>query len=234
MRLKNRLHNLRRRAFGSWTVDDPRPIQVEAPYTYFLPSAERIAALRPGDLVKLVIRSHPPSLEWDAERMWVELKTFGPDGWSGVLANTPSDMPQLREGSMIQFQPFHIIDLIYEGDRDVPPQSPRREYWDRCMVDSCVLDDGVPVYYIYREEPDMTDEGDAHPDSGWRIRGDYRDLSDEQLDARKAEYIAVGKVLNVDDSWLHLIDSPVGSAWLRNFDTGEYQPLDDGQGHVDN
>ncbi|KAA9018242.1 immunity protein Imm33 domain-containing protein [Sphingobium limneticum] len=234
MGLKHRLHNLRRRVFGSWSIDDPRPIQADAPYTYFLPSAERIAALLPGDLVKLVIRSHPPGPEWDAERMWAEVKNIAPEGWTGALANTPCDMPQLREGSRLTFQPFHIIDLIYEGDREAPPGLPRREYWDRCMVDSCVLDEGVPVYYIYRDEPDMGDEDDKYPDSGWRIRGDYRDLNDEQLHARKHDYIAIGKVLNADDSWLHLIDSPVGSAWLRNFETGGYEPLGDEDNHGDN
>jgi hypothetical protein len=142
-------------------------------------------------------------------------------------------MPQLREGSLLRFHPFHIIDLLFEGDRDIPPRPARREYWDRCLVDNCVLNDGVPVYYVYREEPDMTDEKDKYPDSGWRIRGDYRDLTDEELEARPFQYIAIGKVLNADDSWLHLIDSPIGSAWLRNFETGAYEPLDEEGGHDD-
>ncbi|EQB32437.1 hypothetical protein M529_09330 [Sphingobium ummariense RL-3] len=179
-----------------------------------------------------MIRSHPPGLEWDAERMWVEVKSIAPEGWTGTLANTPSDMPQLHKGALLEFQPFHIIDLIYEGHRDVSPDPPNREYWDRCMADSCVLNDGVPVYFVYREQPDMADEHDEHPDSGWRIRGDYRDLSDDEIKGRTAEYIAIGKVLNADDSWLHLIDRPIGSAWLRNFDTGEYEPLDDDGGNA--
>lgn len=37
MGLKHRLYTLRRRVFGSWSIDDPRPIQADAPYTYFLP-----------------------------------------------------------------------------------------------------------------------------------------------------------------------------------------------------
>lgn len=234
MHLKDRLYGLRRRLFGSWSIDDPRPIQADAPYTYFLPSYERIDALQPGDLVKLVIRSHPPGREWEAERMWVKVESIPPEGWAGTLATPPCDMPQLREGSPLQFQSFHIIDLLYDVDRQGPAAPPRREYWDRCMVDRCVLDDGVPIYYVYREEPAMTEAGDSDPDSGWRIRGDYRSLNDAQLHARKADYIAIGKVLNADDSWLHLIDSPVGSAWLRNFETGKYEPLDDNDDHVAN
>ncbi|EGF91960.1 hypothetical protein ABI_03920 [Asticcacaulis biprosthecium C19] len=56
------------------------------------------------------------------------------------------------------------------------------------------------------------------------MRGDYRDISEEELESRDVTYIALGKVLNVDDSWLDLIDSPIGSAFLRNFETGQYEP----------
>jgi len=219
------LYDLYRRFFGRYRLEDPRPIKAEAPYTFYLPSPALSDAVDVGDEVKLIFRSQPAGLKWYSERMWVEVTSASGENLIGKLDNTPSDMPQLKPGDVIHFQRFHIIDV--QSDREPPKESlAQRQYWDRCMVDRCVVDDNVPVYYIYREEPDLDKDGDKYPDSGWRIRGDYRDISDEELDARKAAYIALGKVLNADDSWLHLIDSPIGSAFLRNFETGEYEVYD--------
>ena len=100
----------------------------------------------------------------------------------------------------------------------------QREYWARCMVDQCVLDRELKVGYIYREAPDMTKEGDKFPDSGWRIRGDTRGTLVEQLRSRKAAYVALGAVLNSDDSWLHLIDEPVGARFEKDFEKGVFVP----------
>ncbi len=224
--LKDWIYNLRRRLFGRYELDDPRPIQKEAPYTYYLPSDERLKAADIGDHVQLLFRSIPPGLKYGIERMWVEILSVERDTLSGKLLNKPFDMPQVKTGTFVQFQRFHIIDVTSE--RPLPEDPPQRDYWDRCMVDRCVLDRQEPVYYIYRETPDMTEEGDKYPDSGWRIRGDYRHISDDELEARKASYIALGKVLNVDDSWLHLIDSPIDTAFIRNFETGQYEPYDRG------
>ncbi|WP_294260458.1 DUF2185 domain-containing protein [uncultured Sphingomonas sp.] len=37
--------------------------------------------------------------------------------------------------------------------------------------------------------------------------------------------MALGKVLNRDDRWLHLIDAPIGSAFQRGED-GTFHPAD--------
>ena len=68
----------------------------------------------------------------------------------------------------------------------------------------------------------MQQEGDQHLDSGWRFRGRSGSESDEGMERRALSYVALGAVLNRDDSWLHLIDAPIGSAFMRNFETGEY------------
>jgi hypothetical protein len=223
--LRNKFHDLRRRLWGRYELDDPRPIAAEARYTYFLPAEEILDALAPGDEAKLLFRSVPYSRKWGAERMWVEVLSVGPDGLVGRLENVPTDMPQLKVGAEVAFQRWHVIDVILkENDRDIALGEPAREYWDRCLVDDCVLYDGVPVSYVYREEPDEPAEEDRFPDSGWRIRGDWRGLSDEEVEARKFSYVAVGAVLNRDDSWLSLIDLPVGARFLRDFEANTYIP----------
>ena len=235
MSISARLISHYRRRFGRYTVDDPRPIADQAPYTFYLPSENELLALAPGDLVKLIFQSHPPGAEWDVERMWVTVTLVSGDRFVGTLNNEPLDMPQIRHRSRIHFRRHNVIDIIWADDRCIspPPKPERRWYWERCMVDTCVTEGGVPVEYLYREVPDLQNEGDRYPDSGWRIRGDARNVLNDDLDNREAEYVALGRVLNTDDSWLSLIDEPVGSAFLRDWTTGSYiacerQQLSDG------
>lgn len=211
----------------SYTLDDPRPIAAEAPYTYFLPSPEELAALSAGDLVKLVFRPNCPGDKWDAERMWVTIDAVEGDRLSGHLDNEPDDNPDLHIDDVVTFSPHHVISILWSLERGMSPPAPpvERTYWERCLVDRCVIEDGIPVYYLYRGEPEPTPK-DGYPDSGWCIRGDFRGLSNEELDARKADFVSLGLVLNNDDSWLHLIDEPIGSAFIRDWESGEYVPAE--------
>lgn len=213
-----------RRWFGRYEIIDPRPIAAEAPYTFYLPSENELLAVAPGDLVKLTFRSVPESSEWDAERMWVIVTAADGSRLTGRLDNHPSDMPQFKAGDRVSFDRGHIIDIDWSEDRVTPPPPAptQRWYWDRCFVDDQILDGRFKVEFLYREEADLPQEGDAYPDSGWRFRCDTRTLTDEEYDNPNFSYIAIGKVLNEDDSWLHLIDAPVGSAFQRNWETGEF------------
>ena len=209
-----------------YTIDDPRPNALESPYTFFLPSPEELAALAPGDLAKLVFRLKSGGRKWDAERMWVKIDHVDGDTLEGTLDNEPEDIPGVEFGERVRFRRTDVIDCLWdEGRISLPPPRPsRREYWGRCLVDECVINEGKRVHYLYREEPEPVEESDRYPDSGWRIRGDYRGLSDDEIDARNVEYLALGSVLNVDDSWLYLLDAPVGSAFIRDWDTGHFVP----------
>lgn len=220
--LIDRVNYWRRRLWGHFTLDDPRPIAAEARYTYFLPQPETLAALAPGDLVKLVFRGAPASRQWDAERMWVQVTEIGPDGLVGRLDNDPSDMPQLKAGQTVRFQLWHVVDVDFADAQRAPVVLEPRQYWERCLVDDCVLYEGVPVGYLYREAPEDWEDDGKFPDSGWRIRGDFRGVAPEALEARTSSYVALGAVLNRDDSWLDLIDQPIGSAFDRDFERDVY------------
>ncbi len=158
--------------------------------------------------------------------MWVLVQLMEEDHLVGVLDNEPFDMQGLARGARVRFERFHIISVEFgseEKENQILSPS-RRGYWERCLVDRCVLDDGVKVGFLYREEPEPMDAKDKYPDSGWRIRGDGRGWSDDELDTREVVFVALGAVLNRDDSWLSLIDEPVGSVFVRDFETDDFHP----------
>lgn len=227
--MPNTLFNIWRKYFGRTSLDDPRPNASRNPYTFYLPPKDYIDALAEGDIVKLIFCGFPIGRVYEAERMWVKINERNGSGFKGMLANEPFDMPQLKTGDSVTFMDYHIIDIDWDDEalarRKLTPEE-SHQIWERCFVDDAVLDGSVKVEYLYRETPDMTEEGDKYKDSGWRFRGDVRSMTEEQYENGKGSYVALGKVLNEDDSWITLIDSPVGSAFLKNWETGEFEPTD--------
>ncbi|MBC7521980.1 MAG: DUF2185 domain-containing protein [Sandarakinorhabdus sp.] len=94
---------------------------------------------------------------------------------------------------------------------------------DFCLVDQCILTDGVKVGFLYREPPEP---GEPHGDSGWSIRGEAGDATDAEIDARAIAYVPLAAVLAVDDSWRHLVDSSPGSAFARSPRTWKFEAVD--------
>jgi hypothetical protein len=207
----------------NWYLDDPRPIAASSPYTFFMPSETECLAVRPGDVVKLIFAYEGPTEKWAAERMWVLVSDVRRDGLAGTLDNDP-DEPNapLKSGDVIAFLHHHIIGIEFDKPDTAPPPVPRREYWQRCFVEECVLDGSEPVELLYREAPLPPEEGETYQDSGWRIRGRRGTATDADYSARQFSYVALGAVLNEDDSWLPLIDMPVDSEFERNFASGNY------------
>lgn len=204
---------------------DPRPITADAKYTFFLPSETELAAVGEGDFVKLNFEHIPAGEEWAAERMWVIVREVADELLSGILDNDPFEpTASVRAGDRVTFKRYHIYSIRWARPDMAPSPNIYREYWERCLVDECVLDGSEPVEFLYREEPDMGRDNDRYPDSGWRVRGRMGAATDEDIDARKAQYVAIGAVLNQDDSWLHLIDEPIGIRLMRDYETGNYLP----------
>jgi hypothetical protein len=206
-----------------YNICDPRPIAVEAPYTFFLPSPLEIAAVSTGDTVKLIFNYPHQTEKWEGERMWVIVDQANGETLRGFLDNDPDEPTSpLKAGDEIVFWRHQIIDVHWKDPASSPPPAEYRQYWDRCLVDQCVLDGQEPVEYLYREEPDIAAVNDKYPDSGWRIRGRMGPATDVEMEKREAAYVALGAVLNRDDSWIAWIDSPVGTSLIRDFSTNEY------------
>lgn len=207
---------------------DPRPIQRENPYTFFVPGNEELAEVAPGLLVKLIFTAVPASQKHGAERMWVLVKTRNGDHLTGTLDNEPDDIPGLKDGDPVAFQLHHIIAVQWEDPaQDARFASEFNNWFARCFVDDAVLEQRARVGFIYREPPEH-DEKDEYPDTGWRIRADVYQLSDEEYENSPFSYVAIGAVLNRDDSFVDLLGCPVGSAFLRDPDSDTYQPTEPG------
>lgn len=199
----------------SWYLEDADPIAADNPYTFYKPSRECIARVRPGEVVKLIFcfRSDDPDAP-SAERMWVLVDELLPDGgFRGRLDNVPLRIADLKLGDPVCFHARHVISTEHdEADNLVA------RYSRRCFVTHRVLNDGQRVGYLYREEPD--DEND----SGWRMTAN--DESEAYMaDSRNASYVSLGVVLSKDDAFCGLLDAPSGAAFVRNPETGEFEPV---------
>lgn len=197
----------------------------ESPYTFFIPLREERVQVSVGDLVKLGFEYEWDTQEYGGERMWVKVTGKSGLDFTGTLANEPWESG-LQIGLEVAFGVENILDIEWDHPEEHSPFHEHISYWERCMVDTCVVNGSVPVEYIYREEPDLADDGDKYPDSGWRIRGKEGHPDAELIGDRAVSYVALGAVLNMDDSFLKLLDEPEGSAFMRDFETGRYLPVE--------
>lgn len=203
-------------------LDDPRPIAAEAPYTFELPHEAEIAALKPGDGVKAIFRELDGESRYGAERMWVLIERIEDGIAYGTLDNDPLEMTAIEAGMTVAIPLSHVISCAFSKDNPRPETPERREYWDRCFVDTCVVEGRSHVDYLYREPPDMTQEGDKFPDSGWRLRGVDAEVAADEGRKDAFQYIALGSVLNRDDRWVHLIDEKPGVAFQWDAEAQDY------------
>lgn len=196
----------------SWHLDDASEVAAVFKYTFYKPTSETIGKIAVGEVVKLIFcfESDDPKTP-RAERMWVEVDEIA-DGerFRGRLTNQPHHIKDLNVGDVVQFHARHIINTQHDDDDNIVER-----HIKRCYVTRRVLQDGRPAGYLYREEPDSED------DSGWRITAN--DESDEYMnDAKNTAYVSLGAVLNKDDSFIDLLDSPAGSAFARDPQTGRF------------
>lgn len=206
---------------GSFVISDPRPSALTNPYTFHLPTPAELDALRPGHVIKLIFQRVPASEELVAERMWVTITSRSGHVFSGRLENDPVDIPALAQGDKITFEAFQIVAIYWEDEEDRARFDEGQDVWfSRARVDPRITAEGLPVRYMYRERPQKLKDS-AYPDSGWRLCAD----ESTNLDEIDAPYLAIGVVLNRDDSFVELLGAEPGQAFQRPPDATQFKPI---------
>lgn len=200
-------------AFGqgggrTWRLIDPRPSLRAHPYTFFVPSDGEINALEQGDLVKMMFEVTQGD-ETPVERMWVRFHERDPEGCIGRLDNVPYQIQGLAAGDVITFQPWHITEV---QELRVDDAQDEERMFARCHVDPHVLDGTAPIQRMVRRKRRWYEPRRIarYPDTGWYI------YSDRKLPARAMKYVAIGVVLNADDSPLSHLRSDFGTRLKRS------------------
>lgn len=209
------------KTLGGYHIADPRPLARDNPYTFQMPSAAELLVLAPGNAVKLIFDAVPASEKAGPERMWVTILSRDGNRFTGRLENEPFHIPGLTQGDILSFESHHII-AIYWEDEEVREQfDDGQDIWfARARVDPRITEEGLPVRFLFREEPAKL-EGSAYPDTGWRLCADEH----ADLDAIDAPYMAIGVVLNRDDSFLELLSAKPGQAFQRPPDATGFLPI---------
>lgn len=198
----------------SWHLADADELAAEYKYTFYKPSPVVLQKIQVGEVVKLIFRFESEDPEAPgAERMWVLVDEIHDQGrFEGRLDNEPRYITDLKLDDPVQFASCHIIATEHDDDDNLV-----EKYIKRCFVTNHVLREGMQAGYLYREEPDDEE------DSGWRITAN--DESDEYMeDSKNCAYVSLGAVLNQDDSFVELLESPVGSAFTRDPESGHFIP----------
>lgn len=198
----------------NWQLDDPTETAAANRYTFYKPSPEVLAKVAVGEVVKLIFRGRGDDADdVHVERMWVLVDAVHPDAcFEGRLDNDPRHIRGLQAGDPVSFEARHIINTEHRDPHDFTAK-----FIKRAFVTNRILLDGQAICFLYRESPD------EDQDSGWRFTAG--DETDEYMeDTGNIGYVSLGAVLSRDDSVLHLLDEPAGSAFKRDEASGLFVP----------
>ena len=205
----------------SWYLADIEKQAKGFKYTFFVPPKSVIKRLDKGNEVRLRFAIRTPEPEGpEAERMWVEITEKTEEGYSGLLTNNPEYIDDLKLGDRIEFEAKHIMDSDLKSEEEDLVE----KYIHLCFVSNQIWLDGKKVGYLHRQES-KGEWNDGVFDSGWILQSGEEDEEYVQ-DSKNLRLLSLGAILNRDDSFIALLDSPVGSAYLWDEKKGEYVNLE--------
>jgi hypothetical protein len=217
---------------------DPRPLAAVMPYHFPLPSGECLAAIGNGDVVEVMapdLKEAAPDLNEARARIHVESADAesirGTVIWNSVIAA----MDGFPDPGIIQVPKTHIteVDFATPNKHARSARVRPRRYLEFCVIDDdlmCRKDQ--KTLYLYRDRPFKAHKKSDYPDSGWRILSvnenvDITSASIKEILAKhNIRYTQLRDALLWGDSWIHLIDQPIGSAFLRTTATGLFSKVD--------
>ena len=202
-------------------IEDPRPMAEKFRYHCALPSEECLNAIRQGDSVTVKI-SLPNTVQLATssnKNVSFEVLSVTSDSFKGLM-RIPPDWPASDSDILIEL-PKWAVKVVEFADPAYKhlAELPRDKYPDWCLIhtwgdrlEELRLTDAE---FLYREKPKTSPENETRPDSGWRVSRYSRPMADEDVYLDRVRYVPICVALDVDDSWLYLIDKPIGSAFKR-------------------
>jgi hypothetical protein len=159
-----------------YTIEDPRPIAEENPWTYYYPCEARRLAVSAGDGVKLLF-GPPKDAEGMTERMWVLVTGVDPEDPEfliGRLGNEPV-IRAMDFGEEVRFSRHHVIEIVTERTDDPEETCVQDDRaFARCLLDERVWSGDEPPARATNGHPQPADYDGGPMDfpwGGWRIVG---------------------------------------------------------------
>lgn len=171
--------------------------------------------LKAGDLVKLVFFSDSDTDGYKGERMWVEITDRNKENFVGKLDNEPYHLKSLKLGQILHFGTEHICDTEYEDD----DAAKMDYYFDTLVTVSNDVLERNEFNFLLKDKPNEPN------DSGWVIFSGYEE-DEFNSNPDNFQIVALGVVLNVDDSILAFINETPLCAYERN-EFGQFDKIHD-------
>lgn len=141
-----------------WGLLDAQAQHHAFPDAFPIPSDQERQGLVVGDLVKLVfVLEDAPATGPNAERMWVEVLARRGAGYEGRLTNRPTVIPDLDEGTLLEFDHRHVAGIALRHHEVAFAVDQHAVVTQRALARS------VPPGWVTHDDP--VDE----IDSGWTV-----------------------------------------------------------------
>lgn len=199
----------------TWQLDNVYERNKESPYTFYKPSKEVIDSLEVEDLVKLIFFVESDEDGYSGERMWVEIIERNSNHFVGKLENEPYRLKDLNSGQLIHFRTEHICETEYEDEESIQLDY----YLDTLITVNIDVFDKNEFNFLLR------DQSNDDNDSGWVVLSGYEE-DEFSNNPDNFQIVALGVILNIDDSILSFINEPPLCAYERN-KNGQFEKIED-------